>query len=101
MDFNIKYVLIGLVLVILMVAFGNNPVENKRAEREAEAEGKDPLMESIRQYQEENPRSENGTLDQELQNQPGGMAPAPDADQAGIQPQPAAPQSGYYPPTGR
>lgn len=54
MGIDLKYLIIGGILVILLVAFGNNPVENARNAREEEKKGKDPLMESIREYNEKN-----------------------------------------------
>lgn len=54
MELNLKWIIIGLVFVTLMVAFGNNPVENRRKERAEAMKDKDPLMESIREYNEKN-----------------------------------------------
>jgi len=52
---NTKLVIVGSVLIILMVLFGNNPVEEARKERELKYKGlDDPLMRAIQDYHEQN-----------------------------------------------
>jgi hypothetical protein len=47
---NVKYIIIGAVLVMLLVAFGRNPIEERRQERLESKKGKDPLMEAINEH---------------------------------------------------
>ncbi|MDX2073955.1 MAG: hypothetical protein SFX19_06285 [Alphaproteobacteria bacterium] len=51
--------LIGIVFVVLMVMFGNNPVDRWRAEREKY--GKDPLARQINKFNEN--RGKNGNAE--------------------------------------
>ncbi len=48
--FQNKFVLIGIVLVVLMVAFGRNPVEEAKQDREAALRGRDPLVAAIEEH---------------------------------------------------
>ena len=66
MVMDIKYLIIGGVLVILLVAFGNNPAENSRKERAEAKKGKDPLMLSIQEYNEKNPRERRASREPEV-----------------------------------
>jgi hypothetical protein len=47
---NMKWVIIGAILVVLLVAFGRNPVEEKRERAEREMQGKDPLIHAIEEH---------------------------------------------------
>jgi hypothetical protein len=47
---NIKLIIAGVIFLILIVAFGRNPIEEQRQAREAAKVGKDPLVESIHEY---------------------------------------------------
>lgn len=47
---NIKLLLIGVVVIILLVAFGRNPMEERRKEKAESMKGKDMLVESIKEH---------------------------------------------------
>lgn len=50
MDINLKWVAIGGILVILLIAFGRNPVEEGRQRRAEAMKGKDPLVHAIEEH---------------------------------------------------
>lgn len=69
---DIKWLLIGGVVLLLLVAMGNNPVENAKREFEESKKGKDPLMESIREFNEKQSpagdRTSSGSVDTRISN---------------------------------
>lgn len=53
---NMKLMILGGILVIAMVMFGNNPVEEARKKEQEKYKGiDDPLIKAITEYNEENP----------------------------------------------
>jgi len=53
MDWTSKWVWIGALLVILLIAFGRNPIEEGRQERKRQMKGKDPLVHAIEEHNKE------------------------------------------------
>lgn len=49
-NLNIKWIIIGVIFLILVVAFGRNPVQERREAREEAKKGKDMLVESINEH---------------------------------------------------
>lgn len=47
---NIKLLLVGVVVIVLLVAFGRNPMEERRKEKAESMKGKDMLVESIKEH---------------------------------------------------
>lgn len=123
MELNWKILLIGGAAIVLLVAFGNNPVENARKAKKEAMKGKDPVLESIREHSEKNARRQPAAS-QPRNSRPAypqqpartgyfgsgatGNAGAPDMPdymysggqpRGGVQPPPApASTGGYYPP---
>jgi len=57
---NMKLILIGAVFIVLLVAFGRNPVEEGRERRAKAMEGKDPLIHAIQEHNSENKTGSRG-----------------------------------------
>jgi hypothetical protein len=49
-NINMKWLIIGGILVVLLIAFGKNPVAESRKRYEMSKQGKDPLIQSIEEY---------------------------------------------------
>lgn len=72
--------LIAIVFVVLLVMFGNNPVDRWRAEREKY--GSDPLAREINKFNEE--QSKKGTVSRQYKPPPGSLTYRLPPDQAQI-----------------
>lgn len=59
MQINPKWLIIGGILILLLVAFGRNPVSEAHKRLELSKKGKDPLIEAI---QEHNAKNSTGTM---------------------------------------
>ncbi|MDX2112673.1 MAG: hypothetical protein SFW63_02915 [Alphaproteobacteria bacterium] len=106
---NLKWVIIGTIFIVLLVAFGRNPVQEAREQRRKEIDEKGVLVYEIEKHLEDQntgiggmqprqPRPMTRTLPPSLNPQqqdtlpePEAMTPPPDGTQ------PTQPQ-GYYPP---
>jgi hypothetical protein len=110
---NIKWIIIGAVLVLLLVVFGRNPVSEHRKQKAEEMKGKDALVESIKEHNKKSifggamgdvPMAPQAVSPPRLQY-PSYMMKQPDVQpqtptSQGASAKPAAPQQpeSYYPP---
>jgi len=100
---NMKLVIIGVVLVLLLVAFGRDPTEDKKRYREEKMGGKDPLVYSIEEQQKSRGRSTRTSMPEgaEKVGNPPGFGNSPDTFQPPSNPPATMPTpqgGGYYPP---
>lgn len=106
---NIKLVIIGTIFIVLLVAFGRNPVQEAREQRRKEIDEKGILVYEIEKHLEDQntgiggmqprqPRSMTRTLPPSLNPPQQDTLPEPEVTPPLPEnPQPAQPQ-GYYPP---
>jgi len=47
---NLKWIIIGVIFCIVLVLMGSNPIEERQKKEEAAMEGKDRLVESIKEH---------------------------------------------------
>jgi hypothetical protein len=102
---NLKWVIIGTILVVLLVAFGRNPAQEAREQRRKEIEEKGILAYEIEKHLEEQKNAFGGMGQGSLMNQrrtltlPQGTPGATDpALPAPADPTAVPTPQGYYPP---
>src|SRR5258708_253214 len=49
-NINMKWLVIGGIILVLLIAFGRNPADEAKKRYELSKKGKDPLMQAIEEY---------------------------------------------------